>query len=177
MVIRKLRPEDDRFAVSRIYEESWKTAYKNIVPQNFLDSIEPGRWAAHLDNGQIHHLLLIEDGAFIGTASYCESRLPAFAGFGEIVSIYLLPEYMGRGLGKKLFETVVERLQKMVSTISFYGYWRKITGQENFMRKWDLRPAENFSMMISEESSFERCSTSDVYEYTKRLLSEAPMGV
>ena len=32
-------------------------------------------------------------------------------------------------------------------------------------------------MMISEESSFERCSTSDVYEYTKRLLSEAPMGV
>lgn len=113
MVIRKLRPEDDRFAVSRIYEESWKTAYKNIVPQNFLDSIEPGRWAAHLDNGQIHHLLLIEDGAFIGTASYCESRLPAFAGFGEIVSIYLLPEYMGRGLGKKLFETVVERLQKM----------------------------------------------------------------
>lgn len=113
MVIRELRPEDDRFAVSRIYEESWKTAYKNIVPQNFLDSIEPGRWAAHLDNGQIHHLLLIEDGAFIGTASYCESRLPAFAGFGEIVSIYLLPEYMGRGLGKKLFEAVVERLQKL----------------------------------------------------------------
>lgn len=113
MVIRELRPEDDRFAVSRIYEESWKTAYKDIVPQNFLDSIEQGRWAAHLDNRQIHHLLLIEDGAFIGTASYCESRLPAFAGFGEIVSIYLLPEYMGRGLGKKLFEAAVERLQKM----------------------------------------------------------------
>ena len=45
MEIRPLRNTDDRFAVSRIYEESWKFAYKGMVPQAYLDSIPAGRWA------------------------------------------------------------------------------------------------------------------------------------
>ena len=32
MEIRPARPEDDRYAISRVYEESWKQAYQGIVP-------------------------------------------------------------------------------------------------------------------------------------------------
>lgn len=42
MEIRQIRQEDDRMAISHIYEESWKFAYRNIVPQSYLDSIPVG---------------------------------------------------------------------------------------------------------------------------------------
>ena len=65
MEIRLLRDSDDRVAVSRIYEESWKFAYKGIVPQAYLDSIRRDVENApedvrlnHLPNLQVNRLLL-----------------------------------------------------------------------------------------------------------------------
>lgn len=46
MEIRHIQKDDDRSAISRIYEESWKFAYRGIVPQEYLDSIPEGRWAS-----------------------------------------------------------------------------------------------------------------------------------
>ena len=45
MEIRFLDEKDDLFVISNIYESSWKHAYKNIIPQEYLDSIPAGRWA------------------------------------------------------------------------------------------------------------------------------------
>lgn len=44
MQIRKLRPGDDLFAVSRVYEESWREAYRGLLPQEYLNSIPLGKW-------------------------------------------------------------------------------------------------------------------------------------
>lgn len=46
MEIRPLRETDDRLAVSRIYEESWRFTYRDIVPQAYLNGIPAGLWAA-----------------------------------------------------------------------------------------------------------------------------------
>lgn len=62
MEIRDLLPSDDRFSVSRIYEESWRYAYKGIVPQSFLDGISEGSWVKNLDREEILHLVAVEDG-------------------------------------------------------------------------------------------------------------------
>lgn len=113
MEIRRIKQTDDRYAVSRIYEESWKFAYKNIIPQSFLDSIPAGRWASRLDAAEMNTLVMIENDDFIGTSSYCKSRFPEFSGFGEIVSIYLLPDYIGKGYGKPLLDAVIGELAKL----------------------------------------------------------------
>lgn len=42
MEIRRIQESDDRWKISRIYEESWKFAYQGIVPQDYLDSIPTG---------------------------------------------------------------------------------------------------------------------------------------
>ncbi len=97
-------------AVSHIYEESWKFAYKDIIPKSYLESIPSGQWAAHLDQDGMNTLVMAEHGKLIGTSSYCASRFPDFPGFGEIVSIYFLPEYMGRGYGKMLLNAVIAEL-------------------------------------------------------------------
>ena len=49
----------------------------------------------------------------MGTSSFCESRFSQFSGWAEIISIYLLPDYMGRGFGKALSDSVIVELKKM----------------------------------------------------------------
>ena len=113
MEIRQLLPEDDRLAVSHIYVESWRHAYKGIVPQSFLDGLSEGNWVKNLDREGISHLVAVADGKLIGTSSYCRSRFEKYSDFGEIISIYFLPEYMGKGYGKKLLAAAVEKLSEM----------------------------------------------------------------
>lgn len=113
MEIRHIKQDDDRFAISRIYEESWKFAYEDIIPKDYLESIPDGCWASNLDKEGLNTLVLVENGIFIGTSSYCKSRFSDYSNFGEIVSIYFLPQYIGKGYGKQLFSAVVRELEAL----------------------------------------------------------------
>lgn len=113
MEIRHMKQSDDKFAVSRIYEEGWRFAYKDIIPQAYLERIPSGHWVPYLDKEDVHTLVLIENDIFVGTSSYCKSRFSDFDNFGEIISIYFLPEYIGKGYGKQLLNAVVAELAKL----------------------------------------------------------------
>ena len=109
-IIRALRPQDSRLEVSAIYEESWRWAYRGIVPQAYLDALPPGRWAAFIDTPGIYTLVADDGGALAGTASFCASRFPEYEGMGEIVSLYLREPYAGRGLGRALLKAAAAAL-------------------------------------------------------------------
>ena len=113
MEVRLLNGHDNRTAVSHIYEASWKHAYKGIIPQAYLDSIPEGRWCKAIDNPDWHTLVMLDDGKMIGTSSYCASRFDNMKGYGEIISIYLLPEYCGKGFGKQLLQEAMSGLKQM----------------------------------------------------------------
>ena len=104
---------DDFYAIANIYASSWKTAYKDIVPQDYLDKISENNWADKLRNSTSDAYILIENGKYIGTSSVCAARDEEMSGWGEIISIYLLPEYFGKGYGKPLFDNSVDALLDM----------------------------------------------------------------
>lgn len=111
--IRYIKPTDSRIAISKIYEESWKYAYNGIIPQDYLDSIPEGQWVSNLDNPSRKTLICIDDDCFIGTSSFGKSRFEKFSDWGEIISIYLLPDYLGKGYGKILLQAAISELEKM----------------------------------------------------------------
>ena len=113
MIIRKITETDDRFQISRIYEESWKYTYRGMVPQDYLDGIQAGAWVKQIDTAGRHTIVAIENDRFIGTAAYSASRFPQMSGYGEIISIYLLPEYIGKGYGKPLLQAVITGLDEL----------------------------------------------------------------
>lgn len=113
MEIRKLRNGDDLFAVSRVYEESWRGAYRGLLPQAYLDGIPAGKWVPYLEQAGRESLLLLDGEKIVGTANCCASRFPELSDWREIVSLYLLPEYWGKCYGKLLFSAVVEQLEAM----------------------------------------------------------------
>lgn len=110
MEIRYIRKDDDPLEISKIYESSWKYAYKGIIPQDYLDGIKAGQWADNIGKPGLSSLVLTEWGRIIGTASFCKSRWERYSGHGEIVSIYFLPEYIGRGYGRLLLNKCIEEL-------------------------------------------------------------------
>lgn len=111
MEIRYINENDDLNAISRIYEKSWKYAYRDIIPQSFLDSIPEGKWVNTVQ--KFHTLVMTDNGIPVGTSSFCSSRWGKFSGCGEIVSIYFLPEFIGKGHGGELFEAAMAELKKL----------------------------------------------------------------
>lgn len=143
MEVRYIIPADDRIMVSKVYEESWKSAYKGIIPQEYLDSIPEGRWASNLDKQGWGTLVCIDHGKIVGTSSFCKSRLEQFQGWGEIVSIYLLPDYIGRGYGKSLMDAVLSELKKQGYEKVFLWVLEENTGARDFYEKYGFLPTDD----------------------------------
>ena len=110
MKIREVREYDDYRAIAEIYKTAWQFAYSGIVPQKYLDSLSADRWLPLFDERSIDSFVLIENGEYIGTSAVCASRDEALAGWGELVSIYLLPEHFGCGGALPLLNHTVNSL-------------------------------------------------------------------
>ncbi len=110
MEIRKVNKNDDFEAIGNIYACSWKTAYRGIVPQSYLDGLNGGRLSTTLANSQYDAFIILDGDKYVGTSSVCAARDEKKVGWGELISIYLLPEYFGKGYAKPLFDCSVNAL-------------------------------------------------------------------
>lgn len=101
--------DSDREALGNVYYQGWTTNYRGILPQSFLDGLTPEGAQPKAINPK-ETLVIFKDQELIGVSKFGPSRWPEFDGFGEIVTLYILPEYQGKGYGKMLFQAVVEQL-------------------------------------------------------------------
>ena len=74
MEIRYITQNDNLLEISNIYENSWKYAYKNIIPQDYLDSIPTGQWVNSINKVGMNNLVIIEDG-FICSEVFLEDNI------------------------------------------------------------------------------------------------------
>jgi RimJ/RimL family protein N-acetyltransferase len=114
MTIRKATVDDVR-DISRIYALSWKAAYVGMVPQDFLDAIDDDRWvdkfSKDIGDGTLSALMICDSEAPVGCAAFGRSRDEKLPDWGEIVSVYLRPEYFGKGYGQALLGETVATLR------------------------------------------------------------------
>lgn len=97
---------DDIGEVRRIYISGWQNAFRGIVPQAYLDQMNLDDWAPPFEGAYV----LTDGKNILGTSSVSPARDAAFVGWGEIISIYVLPERIGQGYGHFLFEAVRGKL-------------------------------------------------------------------
>jgi len=144
MEIRPMTPADDRMMISKVYEESWKFAYQGIIPQGYLDSIPEGRWASSLDHQGRNTLVCIDNGKIVGTSSFSQSRFEQFQGWGEIISIYLLPDFIGKGYGKNLMEAALLELKRQGYKNVFLWVLEKNTRARDFYERYGFLLTDDF---------------------------------
>ncbi len=113
-VIREATIEDVP-GIARAHVDSWRTTYKGIVPQRIIDGFTYERreelWRRALGPGSRSFVYVAEeDGEVVGFASGGPARADAPNHAGELYAIYLLQEHQGKGIGRRLFEAVVQEL-------------------------------------------------------------------
>ncbi len=96
----------DCHALADVFGQSWRGAYRGIIPHAHLESIirRRGRnwWLAAL-RGEERPIVLVIDDVVAGYATFGPARGGKSA-MGEIYELYLRPGYQGLGLGEHLFE-------------------------------------------------------------------------
>ena len=112
--------KSDLNGIIRVNVETWKTAYKGVVPdkyiQAFANRTKDKMWRKQLMNMIEENIFLIAErnnheivGFVIGGLE--RSKHPNYE--GELMGIYILEDYQRQGIGKALIRRVVKELIKM----------------------------------------------------------------
>ena len=107
---------EDAAAIARVHALSWQSAYRGIVPDEFLDAIDVDAWAERHrrnmaeDPANFVSCVAEAEGEIVGWALGGPNRDAASGLAGELFTIYLLPERLRRGIGRRLIREVAESL-------------------------------------------------------------------
>lgn len=104
---------DDAKAIGLIGVISWKSAYRGIVPDEYLDSLTVEKReryiAASLANTSRRFIIAEADGEPVGMACFyplCNGK--ANKELWELEAIYVLPQYWNKGIGRILINHVFQ---------------------------------------------------------------------
>ena len=103
----------DAAAIAEVHAAAWSGAYAGIIPHRALTAMLARRgteWWANAIRRATSILVVDIGGDIVGYATYGRNRVRDLAPQGEIYELYLLPEYQGIGLGRRLFASVREAL-------------------------------------------------------------------
>ena len=116
MIIRKAELKDIT-GIAKVHVDSWRTTYKGIVPDTYLDSLSYENreqiWKRGIEENHVY-IAENENNQIVGFATGGKERTRKYDGYkGELYAIYLLEAQQGKGLGQKLFKSVVNDLKEM----------------------------------------------------------------
>ncbi|WP_242837289.1 GNAT family N-acetyltransferase [Alkaliphilus transvaalensis] len=108
---------DDAEILGVIHSQSWKMAYKNIVPDEILDNITSDKRTEYfrkaLKEGWEEDAIIYKDNKAVGLICIGKCRDTDKEDlYGEIRGIYLLPEYWNIGIGTQLISWGLNELKK-----------------------------------------------------------------
>ena len=120
MRVRRAIP-DDLLGMAHVHVDTWKTTYRGIVPDRYLDELTYesdiargfGRWIRE-PTPQWTYLVAVDPANHvIGFAVGGPNRDPDPEFKGELGAIYVLKESQGRGVGRVLVREVVRHLLRI----------------------------------------------------------------
>ena len=113
----KVTPESEEFfQISATLATCWRFAYKGIVDDAYLSSLQDDHWVEFLKKGLsdrfIDCVIVKKDRQVVGVSIFGRSITDAYPKDGEIISLYVLPAFMGKGLGHTLLEMAEKGLKE-----------------------------------------------------------------
>lgn len=104
----------DSEAIGRIYVESWRAAYRHILPRGYLDGLRAARVARSMRqtllNPQIRYLIAERQRSVVGYIASGPRRGRDSLYQAELYELYLLPQFQRQGVGRQLLSDLARRL-------------------------------------------------------------------
>ncbi|MCY8816339.1 GNAT family N-acetyltransferase [Bacillus atrophaeus] len=116
MNIRKAVLSDAK-GIAKVHVDCWKTTYKNIVSDQYLNNLtyesREQLWKNNIPNGGVY-VAENKEGEIVGFSSGGIERSGNYNGFeGELYAIYILKEYQGNGIGKALVKPIIDEIKEI----------------------------------------------------------------
>lgn len=116
MIIRKANLNDVK-GIAKVHVESWRTTYKGLMPQPYLDALSTEKreeiWVNNLSNSDYDVFVAENDqGEIIGFTSAGKRETTHETDTTDLTTLYLLEPYHGQSIGKSLLKAVVEAIKE-----------------------------------------------------------------
>lgn len=107
---------DDALEVARVHVRSWQSAYRGLIAQDYLDSLTPEARARRYTFGQVgvgvpQTLVSVDGDTICGLVTTGRCRDDDLPDFGELLALYVDPDYLGTGTGRLLITAARERMR------------------------------------------------------------------
>jgi GNAT superfamily N-acetyltransferase len=117
MLLRPAEPGDE-MAVAQVHVRSWQSAYRNLLPAEYLAQLRAEDRARRYTFGSADArepvtVVAEEKGIVWGFATTAPARDPDALGQGELCALYVDPDRWGRGVGAALVSAARERLSSL----------------------------------------------------------------
>jgi GNAT superfamily N-acetyltransferase len=119
MGVRYSRFEDMK-EIAKIKVDGWKTTYKGIIADEYLDSLDYSLNQKELESSFDEGFSCVyenENNQILGFCRFGERQNLELEGYieydSELGAIYVEPSYIGQGIGKELFKFVTSELKKV----------------------------------------------------------------
>lgn len=103
----------DAYAVARLHARAWRSAYRGLIDQDYLDGLTPEALVDQYTFGRVglrmpSTLVALDGPAVRGFATTGLSDLP---NLGELMALYVDPACVGSGVGSSLMRAARGRLR------------------------------------------------------------------
>jgi len=115
----RVRPAElgDAHAVAAIHVAAWRAAYRDIVPDDYLNalSVESREliWRQAIEKGLPEVWVAVDDTSMLGWVAFGQCRDPdKSTSVGEVWAIYVAPAHWSRGVGRALWQAARTRFEE-----------------------------------------------------------------
>ena len=110
ITIKKMQTDEEIKGKAFVHFRSWQEAYTGIVDQSFLDerTIEK---CEEIAVNTMENTIIAKDGErVVGFIQYGEYNYGDLENAGEIIALYVLADYYGKGIGYRLMQEAMQYL-------------------------------------------------------------------
>jgi ribosomal protein S18 acetylase RimI-like enzyme len=108
---------EDAAAIARVHVASWRTTYRGLLSDEFLDSLDgagyEARWSRTLRDASTRVYVAADGREIVGFASGGRERAGEDGYEGELYAVYVLAEAQRHGHGVRLVQAVVSGLREL----------------------------------------------------------------
>jgi ribosomal protein S18 acetylase RimI-like enzyme len=108
---------DDAAEIARVHVATWRSAYRGLLPDDFLTSLSEvnyaERWRRVIGEGTSRVFVVEESGGIAGFASGGRERAGETGFAGELYALYVVDDAQRRGHGRELVRAVAGALREL----------------------------------------------------------------
>lgn len=114
-----IRPAEvqDAGGIAQVHVTAWQETYRGLMPDSVLDTLSVERraeqWKNTLDDPtELYHATVVAEahGQIVGFVNYGREREGDVDHRGELYALYVLKDFHGQGLGRRLVQAAVAGL-------------------------------------------------------------------